>query len=340
MDLAKVVERVKDITGKIPNEESTKQHLILPILMALGWNVFSPDEVMPETHTEEGRPDYALMINGRTVAFLEAKSIREKIFANGRINSKHARQLTRYCFDKGVDVGILTNGLQWALIKAYESGKSVDERVILAVDLTSQSTDEAIERLRWFSKEKITNYQSIPKGYSKIPTPMPSRTISLPTLQSLRPPTVSSSENQKFRTLYVSAREVQSLPPSAVPVSQLLEVDLKGYLPTRLFVNFDGKWYEIFVSGDENWPRVRIAWSSVTAMAVRFLHDQGVRDFPFVGKYLSKEPLSANIQYIAKIGEWYLYGPEGGRQAVEVLNQIERHTGAKIAIEITTNSRR
>lgn len=61
MELLGVVERVKSTANKIPNEESTKQHLILPILMALGWNVFSPNEVMPEAHTEEGRPDYALM---------------------------------------------------------------------------------------------------------------------------------------------------------------------------------------------------------------------------------------------------------------------------------------
>ncbi len=326
MNLADVIERVKDIAGKIPNEESTKQHLILPILMALGWNVFSPDEVMPETHTEEGRPDYALIINGRTVAFLEAKSIREKIFANGRINSKHARQLGRYCFDRGVDVGILTNGLQWALIRAYESGKSIDERVILAVDLMNQNTEEAIERLRWFSKEKITDYLDIPKEYSKIPTQVPAQTIAVPALQS--------SQDHKFRTLYVSSKEVLSPPASAVSVRELSGTDLKGYLPTRLFVNVDGKWYEVFISHAENWPRVKIAWSSITAMAVRFLHEKGVRDFPPVGKYLSKEPLSVNIQYIAKIGEWYLYGPEGGRQAVEVLCQIERHTGAKIAIEI------
>lgn len=335
MSLEGTVKKAREIKSKIPNEESTKQHLILPILMALGWDVFSPDEVMPETHTEEGRPDYALMINGRTVAFIEAKSTKVPIFRGGRIDMNHARQLTRYCFDKGVELGILTNGLQWALLKAFEPGKSVDERVILAVDLMSQSTEEAIERLRWLSKEKITNYRHIPLEYSKIPTRVPARTIPVPTLQSSRPPAVSSPGGHKFRTLYVSAREVPSLPASAVPVMELLGADLKGYLPTRLFVNFDGKWYEVFVSHGENWPRVKIAWSSITAMAVRFLHDHGVRDFPYIGKYLSKEPLSVNTQYIAKIGEWYLYGPEGGRQAVEALHRIEEHTGAKIAIEVT-----
>ena len=52
----------------------------------------------------------------------------------------------------------------------------------------------------------------------------------------------------------MSAREVSSLPASAIPVSQLLGVGLKGYLPTRLFINLDGKWYEVSVSRGENWP--------------------------------------------------------------------------------------
>jgi len=137
----------------------------------------------------------------------------------------------------------------------------------------------------------------------------------------------STHREYGFRTLYVSAREVSSLPASAIPVSQLLGVGLKGYLPTRLFINLDGKWYEVSVSRGENWPRLRIAWSSITAMAVRFLHDRGVRDFPYIGKYLSKEPPSMNTQYIAEIGEWYLHPPEGGKPAVEALHRIEKHTG-------------
>ena len=330
MSLENAIEKVKDIADKIPNEESTKQHLILPILMALGWNVFSPDEIMPEAHTKEGRPDYALILNGKIIAFLEAKSVSGRIFRDGKIDSRHARQLARYCFDRGVELGILTNGLQWALIKAFEPGKSIDERVILAVDLMSQSTDEVIERLRWLSKEKIAYYRDIPLEYSRIPAQVSSRRIPVQTLQSSRLPAVFSHNDHEFRTLYVSAREISSLPASVIPVGQLLGVGLKGYLPTRLFINLDGKWYEVSVSRGENWPRVRIAWSSITAMAVRFLHDLGVRDFPYIGKYLSKEPPSKNTTYIAEIGEWYLHPPEGDKQAVEALHQIEKHTGIKI----------
>jgi len=329
MNIDEVVERVKGLAGRIPNEESTKQHLILPILLALGWDVFNPDEVMPETHTEEGRPDYALMINGRTVAFLEAKGVKEKIFTGGRLNPRHARQLARYCFDRGIRLGILTNGIQWALINAFEDYKSVEERVVLAVDLMGQSTEEAVKRLRWLSKENILNYREIPAEYSGIPTRAPVVTASVSTLPGTR-----SSQDNRFRTLYVSARQLQSLPASAVPVGELLETDLRGYAPARLFVNVGGRWYEVTIARGENWPRVKIAWSSITAMVVRFLYERGVEDFPSVGKYLSREPLSVNTQYVARIGEWYLYAPEGGKQAVRVLHRIEKQAGVEIAVEL------
>lgn len=169
MDLSGVLERVKELAGRVSNEESTKQHIILPILQALGWDIFNPDEVEPELSTNEGRPDYTLRLDGEAVAFLEAKSTKVPIFKGGRIDPSHARQLTRYCFDQGVELGILTNGLQWALLKAFEPGKSVDERVILAVDLIGQSTENAAERLRWLSKGKslITGtFRRSTQGYS------------------------------------------------------------------------------------------------------------------------------------------------------------------------------
>ncbi|MCD6371982.1 MAG: hypothetical protein J7L37_00275 [Thermococcus sp.] len=334
MDLLGAVKRAKEIVGKIPNEESTKLHLILPVLIALGWDVFNPDEVMPETHTNEGRPDYALMINGRTVAFLEAKSVKERIFTSGGINPKHVRQLGRYCFDRGVDVGILTNGLQWALIKAYESGKSIDERVILAVDLMNQSIKEVVERLLWLSKEKITDYQNIPPGYSKIPTQVPLQRIPIQTLPNPRPPTVSSPGNHKFRTLYVSAREIPSLPASAIPVRGLLGANLKGYQPSGVFVKLNGKWYRVEVSHWENWRRHKLAWSSITAVVVRFLCDKGICDFPEMGRLLTKQYPRAHPEWTAKVEDWYVGGPANGKEAVSALNKLEKHLGVEIALKI------
>lgn len=47
MELTEIVERAKRVRVKIPNEESTKLHIIIPTLKALGWDIFNPDELMP-----------------------------------------------------------------------------------------------------------------------------------------------------------------------------------------------------------------------------------------------------------------------------------------------------
>ena len=335
MNLAGVIERVRKLAGRVSNEESTKQHLILPVLGALGWDIFNPDEIEPELSTGEGRPDYTLRLDGKAVAFIEAKSTRVPIFKGGRIDPSHARQLTRYCFDRGVELGILTNGLQWALLKAFEPGKSINERVILAVDLMSQETAEAAERLRWLSRGNILNYMDIPLEYSRIPTQVPARTIPVPELQSSRSPAVSSYGDPKFRTLYVSAREVPSLPASAIQVRRLLGTGLKGYQPLGVFVKLNGKWYRVDIAYGENWRGLRLAWSSITAVVVRFLCDRGMCSFPEVGQFITRRYPQNHPEWYAKVGEWYLRGPGNGDQAVKVFYELEKHLGVEIALEIT-----
>lgn len=335
MDLAGVIERVRKLAGRVSNEESTKQHLILPVLGALGWDIFNPDEVEPELSTGEGRPDYTLRLDGKAVAFLEAKSTRVPIFKGRRIDPSHARQLTRYCFDWGVELGILTNGLQWALLKAFEPGKSVDERIILAVDLMGQETAEAAERLRWLSRENILNYRDIPLEYSRIPTQVPARTLSVSTLLRTHSTVTSFSQDHIFRTLYVFAREIPSLPASAVPVRELLGADLKGYQPSGVFVKLNGKWYRVDIAYGENWRGLRLAWSSITAVVVRFLCDKGMCGLPEIGQFITRQYPQTHPEWYAKIDKWYLQGPGNGEQAVRVFHELERHLGIEIALEIT-----
>ncbi|ASJ15767.1 restriction endonuclease [Thermococcus chitonophagus] len=118
------------------NEEAVKQHLILPLLEELGWKIDDPSEVRPEEKTGEGRADYALVKGGRVVAFLEAKNLNINI-------SKAVPQLAKYCFDMGVEVGIVTNGARWLVVNAFEPGRDVTERVVGSIDVLS----EPIERL-------------------------------------------------------------------------------------------------------------------------------------------------------------------------------------------------
>ena len=113
------------------NEEAVKQHLIGEIMGALGWDWNNPEEVRPEERTEDGRADYALLLNGEIVAFLEAKNLSVNVIKR----DEPLRQLARYCFSRGVKYGILTNGAKWVVVKAFAERTSLRDRVLWTVDL-------------------------------------------------------------------------------------------------------------------------------------------------------------------------------------------------------------
>ena len=47
-ELREIASRIPDLRGKIETEEATKQYLVLPLIKALGYDVFNPSEVVPE----------------------------------------------------------------------------------------------------------------------------------------------------------------------------------------------------------------------------------------------------------------------------------------------------
>lgn len=135
------------------NEEAVKQHLIGEIFSALGWEWSNPHEVRPEYRTEEGRADYALILDGKVVAYVEAKNLGVDLFK--KINPLH--QLGKYCFSQGVSYGILTNGVQWVVIKAFEEGTPIEERVLFRVNLEGEPPTKSALKLSLLSKDNIVN---------------------------------------------------------------------------------------------------------------------------------------------------------------------------------------
>ncbi|WP_297067573.1 type I restriction enzyme HsdR N-terminal domain-containing protein [Thermococcus sp.] len=133
------------------NEEAVKQHLIGEIFQALGWDWNNPEEVRPEERTEDGRADYALILNGSVFAFVEAKNLGVNILRNGG----PLRQLGRYCFNAGVRYGILTNGAVWIVIKAFEEGSRLDDRVLLKVNLKTEPLERTVLKLSLLSKDRM-----------------------------------------------------------------------------------------------------------------------------------------------------------------------------------------
>ncbi|AJC71898.1 MAG: type I restriction enzyme HsdR N-terminal domain-containing protein [Thermococcus sp.] len=139
------------------NEEAVKQHLIGEIMRALGWEWDNPEEVRPESRTEEGRADYALILGGEIVAYVEAKNLGVNI----EKREEPLRQLAKYCFNTGVRYGILTNGAVWIGVKAFEVGSSLRERTLVKVNLLNEPPMKAALKLSLFSKSRILEMERI-----------------------------------------------------------------------------------------------------------------------------------------------------------------------------------
>lgn len=120
MSLDRLKERLDLIQSRLPavrgrGEEATKQALVLPMLDALGFDIWNPAEVCPEFDADfatkkaaqKERVDLAVIFGETPRIFIEVKAI-------DTVLDGHAGQLARY-FNSvpTVSLGILTNGVEY-----------------------------------------------------------------------------------------------------------------------------------------------------------------------------------------------------------------------------------
>ncbi|USS40555.1 type I restriction endonuclease [Thermococcus aggregans] len=215
------------------NEEAVKQHLIGEIFQALGWDWEDPKEVRPEERTEEGRADYALVLDGKVVAYLEAKNLSVNVLRS----EKPLRQLAKYCFSQGVKYGILTNGIQWKIVKAFEENSTLEDRVLLKIDLFNEPIEKSSLKLSFLSKDKIASLEEYASqlkafawGFEMLRTKGYSRETLISYLTSTIKPSFFLLEhlngNEIPQALYVYDSEWKVLP--------LIEKSMKGVLLSLL----------------------------------------------------------------------------------------------------------
>ncbi|WAW09279.1 type I restriction endonuclease [Oxalobacter vibrioformis] len=142
----KHAEHIKNVAEHCKTEETTKQALILPLLDILGFNAYDPTKVQAEYRAEyrgvkqTDRIDYALMLKGTPVLFIEAKPYGEMLI-------NHEGQLERY-FNSATNVLIaaITNGVEWRFFTDLNEKNTMDAEPFLVVDF--EKLDESqISRL-------------------------------------------------------------------------------------------------------------------------------------------------------------------------------------------------
>ncbi|GGE31337.1 endonuclease [Pullulanibacillus camelliae] len=138
--LAKRIERIKD---NIQTEEATKTSLIMPFIQALGYDVFNPEELVPEFIADVGikkgeKIDYAIIQDNEPVILIEAKSINEKL-------EKHDSQLYRYFGTTNAKFAILTNGLTYYFYTDLDEHNKMDAKPFFTFNMLELRDSQVLE---------------------------------------------------------------------------------------------------------------------------------------------------------------------------------------------------
>jgi hypothetical protein len=145
--------RVNSLKNQITNEESTKTSLVMPFFSMLGYDIFNPQEFVPEFTADFGtkkgeKVDYAIMSNGAPLILVEAKA------CNNNCIDKYGSQLFRYFTTTKARLAILTNGIKYLFFTDLDEQNKLDEKPFLVIDF-EDLIDHKIKELNRFRKESF-----------------------------------------------------------------------------------------------------------------------------------------------------------------------------------------
>lgn len=143
-----IASRSKAAERQALTEEATKTSVIMPLIQALGFDVFSLDEVVPEFTTDVGtkkgeKVDYALKIDGKIAMLVEAKPI------SAKLGDAQYTQLFRYFTVTDARLAILTNGHEVWFFSDTEEPNKMDKNPFFKFDLQTHDKSQVAELARF-----------------------------------------------------------------------------------------------------------------------------------------------------------------------------------------------
>lgn len=144
-------------------EEATKQSLVMPLIQALGYDIWNPIEVAPEHDADfaikklgqKEKVDIAIILASTPRIYFEVKAIEVPL-------DGHEGQLARYFnATTSVTLGVLTNGLEWRFFTDTGNPNIMDAQPFHTTRLDSpdQGLDVMLRFCReYFSPEAIRDY--------------------------------------------------------------------------------------------------------------------------------------------------------------------------------------
>jgi hypothetical protein len=128
--------KIRKHKASIETEEATKNAFVMPFIgTVLGYDVFDPNEVIPEFTADVGtkkgeKIDYAIVHNGQVQVLVEVKKI------NDPLRIEHASQLFRYFAVTNARIAILTNGETYEFYTDLDAANRMDSKPFLVLDFS------------------------------------------------------------------------------------------------------------------------------------------------------------------------------------------------------------
>ena len=148
--LEELVKQIRAVKSGLGSEQATREVAVNPVIGALGWNTFNPEEVDREYSVLGGRVDYCLRTPNRSFVFIEVKRA-------GTDLNDHEEQLLQYAFKDGVPLAVLTDGLLWWLYLPRAEG-SWTQRRFFRIDLLEHDPKSVASALhRFLNRDGVIN---------------------------------------------------------------------------------------------------------------------------------------------------------------------------------------
>lgn len=132
--VAALVAKVRNQREMVRTEEAAKNAFIMPFIsMILGYDVFDPNEVVPEFIADVGlkrgeKIDYAILHGGEVQILIECKKV------SGPLTIEHASQLYRYFAVTNARIAVLTNGEVYQFYTDLDAPNRMDDKPFLVLD--------------------------------------------------------------------------------------------------------------------------------------------------------------------------------------------------------------
>jgi len=145
--LRKYIPKAREAKEKLLNEADTRMRVRVLLSDVLGYDLLN--EITAEHMVQGHYVDLTVKFKGKIIFFIEVKSI------DTTLRETHAYQATNYAATAGVNLCLLTNGIDFRVYYLTWDKAKVESNVILSFNVLDDDINDVAEKLFLLSKESF-----------------------------------------------------------------------------------------------------------------------------------------------------------------------------------------